>query len=195
MAKNKIIRPCKVLVIGGSAGSLEVLLKLIPEIKYPISFSIVIVLHRKSSVDSGLAELLAGRTKIPVTEIEDKEQILSNHIYLAPGDYHLLFEKKNMFSLDFSEKVNYSRPSIDVAFESAADAYKKDLTCLLLSGANADGSKGMKLAKEMGSQLAIQDPETAGSPQMPWAALLNTHMDHILNVEQMTVFVNSLGKL
>jgi two-component system chemotaxis response regulator CheB len=192
MEKNKMIPAGKILVIGGSAGSLEVLLQLIPAIKNPILFAIIIVLHRKNSSDSSLADLLAGKTKIPVREIEDKEFILSNHIYLAPGDYHLLFEKNKTFSLDFSEKVNYSRPSIDVAFETAADAYGNDLTCLLLSGANADGSAGMKHAKNKGGQVAVQDPQTASSPQMPLTAMQHTGVDIVLNIEQMSAFINAL---
>ncbi|MES2760653.1 MAG: chemotaxis protein CheB [Bacteroidota bacterium] len=180
------------LVIGGSAGSLEVLLQLLPKLKDHLSFAIVIVLHRKNSSDSGLVELLAGRTKIPVSEVEDKETILPDHIYLAPGDYHLLFERNKTFSLDFSEKVNYSRPSIDVAFETAADGYGENVTCLLLSGANADGSAGINYAKKAGGQVAVQDPETASSPQMPSIALQNTKVDLVLNVEQMITFINSL---
>jgi two-component system chemotaxis response regulator CheB len=192
MEKDKIIASDKIVVIGGSAGSLEILLQLIPKITSPLSFAIVIVLHRKSSSDSSLVDLLASRTKISVTEVEDKELILPNHIYLAPGDYHVLFEKNKTFSLDFSEKINYSRPSIDVAFESAADAYNKDLTCLLLSGANADGSAGIKAAKQEGAQVAVQDPDTAGSPQMPLMAIKNNKVDFILNVEQMSEFINTL---
>ncbi|MES2513216.1 MAG: chemotaxis protein CheB [Bacteroidota bacterium] len=192
MEKNKIIHNGKIVVIGGSAGSLEVLLQLIPEIKYPLSFAIIIVLHRKNSADSSLADLLAAKTKIPVTEIEDKEPVLANHIYLAPGDYHLLFEKNKTFSLDFSEKVNYSRPSIDVAFETAADAFGADLTCLLLSGANADGSAGTRHAKNSGGTVAVQNPETAGSPQMPSLAIQHTKVDLILNVDQMITFINAL---
>ncbi len=192
MAQNKIVQPCNLLVIGGSAGSLDVLLQVFPHIKYPISFAIVIVLHRKNSSDSGLADLLTSRTKIPVSEIEDKEPVLNNHIYLAPGDYHLLIEKNMSFSLDFSEKINYSRPSIDVAFETAADAFGDKLTCLLLSGANADGTEGLKFVKNAGGQIAIQDPETAESPLMPWTALLNIEADQVLDVKQMIDFINSL---
>jgi len=192
MEKNKIVRPCRMLVIGGSAGSIEVILKVLPDLKKYFSFTIVIVLHRKSSADSSLSELFSTRTEIPVKEIEDKEIIQQGFIYVAPADYHLLFEKNNFFALDSSEKINYSRPSIDVTFESAADIYKADLTCLLLSGANADGMEGLKFVKSTGGQLAVQDPDTAESPFMPRHALLENEIDFVLDPEKMAEFINGL---
>lgn len=192
MEKNKIARSCKVFIIGGSAGSIEVILKVLPDIKKNISFPIVIVLHRKSSTDSSLSDLFATRTEIPVKEIDDKDKIQPAHIYIAPADYHLLFEKNNSFSLDFSEKVNYSRPSIDVTFESASDVYGKNVVCLLLSGANSDGVEGLRTVKENGGQLAVQDPESAESPFMPQHAILKNNIDLVLSIEEMAKFINSL---
>ena len=180
------------LVIGGSAGSIEVLLKILPLIKHDLTIALVIVLHRKSSTDSSLSDLFSTRTAIPAKEVEDKERVQPGTIYLAPADYHLLFEKNYSFSLDFSEKVNYSRPSIDVAFESASDIFGAGLTCLLLSGANADGVKGMKIAKHNGGQLAVQDPRTADSSYMPQHALLENDVDVILSVEEIAPFINTL---
>lgn len=193
MEKNEMTRPCRLLVIGGSAGSIEVILKFLPGIKKYPAFSIVIVLHRKSSGDSSLSELFATRTEVPVKEIEDKEYMQPGHIYVAPADYHLLFEKDTTFSLDFSEKVNYSRPSIDVTFESAADSYGAELCCLLLSGANADGVEGLRMVKRHGGWLAVQDPDTAESPFMPQNALLRNTIDSVLKVDEISGFINSLG--
>lgn len=184
---------CKILAIGGSAGSLEVLLKVLPRLKEEISFSIIIVLHRKNSADSALSDLFSTRTKISVYEVEDKQSIVPGNIYIAPADYHLLIEKNISFSLDFSEKVNYSRPSIDVTFESAADVFNKDLICLLLSGANMDGSNGLKAAKENGAVTLVQDPETAESQIMPSIAIKNNKIDHILTPDQMVTFINSIN--
>lgn len=192
MAKATINNPCKLLIIGGSAGSIDVLLKILPALKPELDFAIVIVLHRKSDPDASLADLFSTRTTIPVREIEDKEPIRPGVIYVAPADYHLLFEKNNIFSLDFSEKVNYSRPSIDVVFESASDMCGKGLTCLLLSGANADGVAGMKIAKANGGRLAVQDPDTADSFFMPLQAILETDVDQILKKEEIAGFINSL---
>ncbi len=184
---------CKILLIGGSAGSLEVLLKVLPHLKEVISFSIIIVLHRKNSADSTLSDLFSTRTKIPVYEVEDKQTILPGNIYVAPADYHLLIEKEESFSLDFSEKVNYSRPSIDVTFESAADVFKKDLICLLLSGANMDGSNGLKAAKDNGAITVVQDPQTAESSVMPSLAIKNNQIDLVLNPDEIADFINTLN--
>jgi two-component system chemotaxis response regulator CheB len=166
---------------------------MLPNIKKEISLTIVIVLHRKSSADSSLADLFSSRTDIPVKEIEDKEAIRKGTIYVAPADYHLLFEKNHTFSLDFSEKVSYSRPSIDVSFESASDIYEKQLVCLLLSGANSDGVNGLRIAKANGGYLAVQDPSTAESPFMPQHALDKNTVDEILKPSEIAGFINRLG--
>lgn len=192
MAESKIDKSCKLLVIGGSAGSIDVLLKTLPDIKPEFPFTIVIVLHRKGDTDSTLANLFATRTSIPVKEVDDKEPILPGTIYVAPADYHLLFESNYIFALDFSEKVNYSRPSIDVTFESAADVCGRGLTCLLLSGANADGVEGMRIAKASGACLAVQDPDTADSYFMPLQAILENNVDRVLKREEMAGFINNL---
>jgi two-component system chemotaxis response regulator CheB len=193
MAKNKIIRPCSLLLIGGSAGSIEVLLKILPRLDQQSPLSIVVVLHRKNSGPSSLSDLLATHTGIPVKEIEDKDFIQPGHIYIAPADYHLLFEDNRQLSLDLSEKVNYSRPSIDVTFESASEVYHSDLCCLLLSGANADGGESLRLVKKNGGQIAVQDPESASSPYMPQQALQRNEVDFILDIPEMGDFINALS--
>jgi len=185
-------QPCELLVIGGSAGSIDALVKILPGIKKQILFSIVIVLHRKKSTDSGLADLFSLRTTIPVKEIEDKDSLKAGAIFLAPADYHLLFEKDKSVSLDYSEKVNYSRPSIDVAFESAANVYGQALACLLLSGANADGSAGLNIVKQKGGLIAVQDPDTAESPYMPQQAINSVNVKNVLSPEEIVEFINSL---
>lgn len=184
MEKNSLISGCKVLIIGGSAGSLDVLLKILPFLEVP-TFAIVIVLHRKHTDDNTLEELIAAKTKIPVKEVEDKVALESGYIYIAPSDYHLLFEKNDLLSLDTSEKINYSRPSIDVAFESAADIYGKSLVGILLSGANADGTDGLIAIKKSGGTIIVQKPETADMPFMPNNALMNTVPDYILDVSEL----------
>lgn len=193
MAKDKInTAPCALLVIGGSAGSLDVLLRILPFITTPLNFAVLIVLHRKKAIGSDLADLLALRIRFPVKEIGDKEQIHPGTFYVAPPDYHVLIEKTHLFSLDYSEKINYSRPSIDVTFESAAMVYGSELACLLLSGANADGAEGLRIAKNHGARIAVQDPKTADSPQMPEQGLLRSQPDTILKPEEMADFILSL---
>ena len=192
MAKGEIKRSHRLLIIGGSAGSLDVLLKLLPALQVPLAIAIVVVLHRRRTPGSELSDLLATRTKAPVKEIGDKELLQGGCIYIAPTEYHILFETNSTISLDYSEKVNYSRPSIDVAFESAAEVYGAELACLLLSGANGDGARGMRLANEKGATVGVQDPKTSDSPQMPTEALLMTATATVLSPEDMAAFVDAL---
>src|SRR5690349_17066021 len=133
----------KVLVIGGSAGSLNKVLKLIPRFKKEMALAVIMIFHRKSGDDKTLPEVLSTRTDFEVKEIEDKDDIVPGMIYLAPPDYHVLVEKDGTLTLDDSEKINYSRPSIDVTFETASEVYGASTICMLLSGANADGVAGL----------------------------------------------------
>jgi len=192
LEKNKIDIVCKALIIGGSAGSLDVILKLLPNLKRDLKFPIIIVLHRKNSASSLLSELLTNKTNIPVKEVEDKYSIEAGTIYIAPADYHLLIEKENYFSLDDSEKINYSRPSIDVTFESAAEIYKENLVCILLSGANHDGLEGLKIVKENKGLIVIQNSRTAEVPFMPEQAINEGLANLILNPDEMVSFINFL---
>lgn len=179
-------------MIGGSAGSLDVLLKVLPEINTDISFAIIIVVHRKPGSDTLLNNLLQQRTKLPVKEVEEKEHVLPGHIYVAPSDYHLLIERNETFSLDRGEKVHYSRPSIDVAFESAADVFLQKLVGLLLSGANKDGVAGLKKIKEAGGRVYIQDPESAIVSTMPFEAVNEVAYDRVVAVAEMPKIINAL---
>lgn len=182
---------CKLVIIGGSAGSLQVLIKILPQIKLPIPFAIVIVVHRKNSYDTILEDLIALKTLIPIDYVEDKSEIQSGTIYVAPADYHMLFEDKKIISLDASEKVNYSRPSIDVSFESAAFAFKEELVGILLSGANTDGTLGLQMIQNKGGVTIVQKPETAEIPFMPNFAVLNANPDFIFTEEEIIAFFNS----
>jgi len=110
------VKPIQLIVIGGSAGSLDVILKVIPALRPHLPVAILIVTHRKASSEDLLVDLLNSRGTWPVREAEEKEPVAPNAIYVAPSDYHLLIEKDFTFSLDVSEKVNYSRPSIDITF-------------------------------------------------------------------------------
>lgn len=183
---------CGALVIGGSAGSLDVLLEIFPNLSTRINFPIIIVTHRKAGNDSLLADLLKNRTSLMVREAEEKEKLLPGYVYIVPADYHLLIENSHTISLDYSEKVNYSRPSIDVTFQSAAEVFKKELVCILLSGSNADGVEGLKAVKKYGGLAVVQDPQTAIMPYMPQQALNNAKPDVILDSLKMAAFINEL---
>jgi len=193
MAKSDSVN-CDALLIGGSAGSLEVILKILPDIFLDITFAIIIILHRKAGSDYLLADLLSSKTRLEVKEAEEKETIMNATIYLAPPNYHLLFEKDRTFSFDASEKVNFSRPSIDVSFQSAAEVYREKLVCVLLSGANADGAEGLQWVKNYGGKALVQDPGSAVMPFMPEFARMNVQLDEILLIEQMAAYINSLSK-
>lgn len=194
MEKNDLNSRYELLVIGGSAGSLDAILSFLPSLKRNLSFPIIVVLHRKSGAESLLAELFASRTKLKVKEAEEKEQLKPGHLYIAPADYHLLIENDKTLSLDFSEKVQYSRPSIDVTFESAADVYGPSLICLLLSGANADGTQGLINVKEVGGLVLVQDPESAEVSFMPQQAIDHLSVDKVLEPSEMAAFINNLSK-
>ena len=169
------------LVIGGSAGSLSMTLKIIPLLEEKMNVAVIVVFHRKSSEVNVLIELFSERTKYHVKEADEKDLISAGTIYIAPADYHVLIEKDFSISLDVSEKINYSRPSIDVTFESAAEVYKNRLVCLLLSGANADGVEGLLKAKQYGSIIAVQDPENAEVPFMPQEAVNKVKVDLLVS--------------
>ena len=183
---------CELLVIGGSAGSLEVLLQALPHLNPDLPMAIILVLHRKHDESSLLTDLLATRTKLKVKEAEDKDTIDAGTIYIAPSNYHLLVEKNRTLSLDYSEKINYSRPCIDATFQTAADAFGKNLVCVLLSGSNADGVEGLLAVKEAQGITAVQDPETCEVAYMPKQALLRVAIDHVIDGKRLAAFIKSL---
>lgn len=183
----------EILLIGGSAGSISVLLEVFPHLNDHLSFPIVVVVHRKAHPESILEGLLGFRSRLPVEEAYDKMTLKASYIYLVPADYHLLFEDKQMVSLDCSEKVNYSRPSIDVTFQSAALTFMEHTVALLLSGANTDGLEGLRCIAQQRGTVLVQDPDTAEIAYMPQHALLNLQADAILKPEEMASFINQLS--
>ncbi len=184
MAEDEI-NQFKVVVIGGSAGSLEVILALLQRLSRCMGAVIIIIVHRKNDKDSNLESLFSYKTDLSVREVEDKEPILPNHIYIAPADYHLLIENEQSFSLDSSEKIQFSRPSIDVTFESVAEIFGSRVVGILLSGANADGARGLLRIKECGGHTIAQDPEDADMGYMPQQAINLGAVDKVLNVRDL----------
>jgi len=184
----------RMVVIGASAGSLDSILKIVAAVQEAVDVAFVVVVHRGKSGDSILADLLSSQTALVVKEVEDKELILPGTIYIAPPDYHLLLENEYTFSLDASEKVNYSRPSIDVTFESAALVYGPALVGVLLSGANADGAVGLKTIADAGGFTIAQQPATAEVGYMPQQAINITKVSVILEGEDIGTFLRTLLK-
>lgn len=182
----------ELVVIGGSAGSLQIILEILPKLNFPLNYSMVLVFHRKSSsTDQSLIHLLQSKSLIPIKEAEDKEPIITGQVYVAPADYHLLIEADNSFSLDASEKINYSRPSIDITFSNAADVYKNKTLAILLSGANSDGVEGMLRVKAVDGFCIAQKPSTAEVDYMPAQAIERKACHLVATPEDMIFFLNN----
>ncbi len=182
----------EILCIGGSAGSFDVLMQIIPQIKTDIKFPIIIILHRKSSPATSISDVFKIRTNLKVCECEEKESLLPGTIYFAPADYHLLIEKDRTVSLDYSEKVNYSRPSIDITFKSASEVFKEKTAAILLSGANADGAKGLLYIFKKNGTTIVQNPDTADVGYMPQQAMNLFKPDYISEIDEIIGIINNL---
>lgn len=160
------------IVIGASAGAVDALLQILPALPKNYVLPLMIVVHLRPDSESTLAELLASRCQIAVKEAEDKEPIRAGTAYLAPPNYHLLVEPDFRLSLSSDEPVLFSRPSIDVLFESAADAYGSELAGIILTGGNSDGARGLQAIEAAGGLVFVQTPSSAGTSAMPQAALV-----------------------
>lgn len=165
------------VVIGGSAGALEplgALLEALPERFVP---AVLVVLHIPPDRPSLLVDLFKSRCRLPVLEAMDKERVAQGSIYFAPPDYHLQVERGATISLSRDPPVLFSRPSIDVLFESAADAYGEGLTAILLSGANEDGARGLDAVRKARGRVWVQSPADAHTNTMPAAAIARAGAD------------------
>jgi two-component system, chemotaxis family, protein-glutamate methylesterase/glutaminase len=192
MEEDLSMNKYELLIIGGSAGCLEVILEILPLLRTDLDYAVVLVMHRRSG-DSLLTGILSDKTKLEVKEAEEKEAIRRGIIYIAPADYHLLVEKDKTFSLDYSEKIHYSRPAIDASFETAADAYGPHAVGLLLSGANADGAIGLLEIKQAGGLTLVQDPAEATVSYMPQQAIELNAANKILSTSQIIQLLNELN--
>lgn len=192
MEKDQI--DIELIAIGGSSGSLDVILNILTLLDTHFTIPIIIILHRNKNIDTHLVKVISTKTNLKVNEADEKELIKPGNIYLAPPDYHLLIEKDRTLSLDISEKVQYSRPSIDVTFQSAAEVYKNKLLGIILSGANSDGTAGIASIKKNGGLVLAQDPATAQISYMPQQAIAQTTMDGIFSIRAIARYVNGLIK-
>jgi two-component system, chemotaxis family, protein-glutamate methylesterase/glutaminase len=168
------------IVVGASAGGVEALLKVFQQLRRGFRLPIITVLHLPDERRSLLADVFASHVPMPVKEAEDKETIAPGTLYFAGPGYHLSVERDLSLSLSQEERVFYSRPSIDILFESAADAYDSRLAGVLLTGANNDGAQGMARISEYGGLTVIQDPAGALARTMPEAALALSTPDFLL---------------
>jgi two-component system chemotaxis response regulator CheB len=168
------------VAIGTSWGGLDALSRLLPQLPADLGAAVAVVQHRAPGSQGTLEELLGERTTLELVELEDKTPVRPGCLYIAPADYHLLVEREGHFALSTEGRVQYSRPSADVLFETAAEAYGERLLALVLTGANADGAAGLLSVKEHGGTAVVQDPEEAEMSAMPRAAIAAAEPDAVL---------------
>lgn len=171
------------VVVGASLGGLDALSKVLGGLPKDAQAAFAVAQHRRPDSDTRLADLLRSRCKLPVAEAEDKEPIVTGQIRVAPADYHLLVDG-DVYSLSVDDPVSYARPSIDVLFESAADASPRLLAGVLLTASSEDGAAGIAAVAKAGGQTIVQDPTEAASNVAPLAALARTRVDFILKLDQ-----------
>ena len=186
-------RPIEAVVIGASAGGFEALLAILKGLPAAYPLPLVAVLHLPDNHESRLAELFGYRLALQVREARDKEPLESGTLYFAPSGYHLSIENDRSFSLSCEERVSYARPSIDVLFMSAADAYGKSAAGVLLTGANYDGAAGLAGMRVAGALTIVQDPSTAEVATMPEAAIRRMTPDLILPLAEIHAVLRRLG--
>jgi two-component system, chemotaxis family, protein-glutamate methylesterase/glutaminase len=182
------VKSPQIIVIGCSLGGMKALQTIFSALTPEFCVPMAIVQHRHKASNEGLPSFFRRVTNLRVVDVEDKQWIKPGYVYLAPADYHLLVEKGS-FSLSVDLPVGHSRPSIDVMFESAADAYRDRVLGIVLTGANADGAEGARQIKKHGGIVVVQDPETAEAPAMPQATVDAVRVDRILPLERIGPFL------
>jgi two-component system chemotaxis response regulator CheB len=182
----------ELIVVGTSWGGLEAVSTLLDGLHEDVHQPIVVVQHRRPAGNgSTLRHLLQRHTRRVVDDPDDKTPLEPDHVYLGPPDYHLLVEEGHV-ALSTDAPVQFARPSIDVLFESAADAYGARTVGIVLTGANADGAAGLARIKERGGVALVQDPETSAKREMPEAAIAATNADAVLRLEEIPPFLYGL---
>ncbi len=180
------------IVIGVSSGGMITLNTILRHLPSDFVLSIIIVQHQHPESDDFIAKFLDSRCSLTVKQADEKEIILPGVIYIAPPNYHLMIEEDRTFSLTIDKRVLYARPSIDILFETAADVFGEKLVGIILTGANEDGSHGLRKIKESGGLTIVQDPDTAEVDTMPKAAIASTKVDYILPLEKIGLFICTL---
>ena len=170
------------VAIGCSAGGIEALSTLLPAFHHDCGVAVLVVVHLPRERPSRLVDVFERKCHLAVSEAEDKEPIQAGKLYFAPPDYHLLVDDGPRLALSVDELVHYSRPAVDVLFESAADAYGAELMAIVLSGANEDGASGLAAVERAGGLTLVQQPETAVATAMPSAALAATRHSRVLDL-------------
>lgn len=178
-------RDIDAVAIGASAGGVEVLSVLLSALPASCRASFFIVVHIPRERPSLLADVFGAKCALPVREAEDKEPVQPGTVYFAPPDYHLLLDRGPVLALSSDEAVHFSRPSIDVLFDSAADIYGERLLGLILTGANQDGAEGLAAVGRAGGRTVVQEPSSAAVSFLPEAALREGPVDFVLSLAQL----------
>jgi two-component system chemotaxis response regulator CheB len=181
------------IVIGCSAGGVEALAELLPALPVTFRPTVFIVLHLPRERPSLLVEIFEKRCARPVREADDKEPVEPGTIYFAPPDYHMLVEKDRRIALSADEPVHFSRPSIDVLFESAADVYGERLLGIILTGGNEDGAAGLQAVHQAGGVTVVQQPDSAKVPLMVVSALQRGPADFVLSLPEIAHLLGALA--
>lgn len=185
-------RPPELIVIGCSLGGMDALRTILTNLTRDFCVPIVVAQHRHRRSNEELPAYFRRQTDLKVVDAEDKQWIAPGHVYLAPADYHLFIERNGVrgeLSLSVDDAVRFSRPSIDVLFESAAEAYGDRLIAIVLTGANEDGARGAARIKAFGGIVIAQDPSTAEAPAMPRSTIERVLVDQILRLEEIAPFL------
>jgi two-component system chemotaxis response regulator CheB len=185
-------RACSALVIGASAGGVEALLQLLAGLPRSFELPVIVVLHMSEDRSSLLSEVFSYRLAVPVREAADKLPVEPGTVYFAPAGYHLLVEADESFSLSCDAREHYSRPSIDVLMDSAADVWGDRLAAVVLTGANQDGAAGLARVGMAGGLTVVQDPSEAQSAVMPQSAIDRQAPDYVLPLQQIKHLIAQL---
>jgi two-component system chemotaxis response regulator CheB len=177
-------RAPELIAVGTSLGGLAALLEVFRTLPATLPVPVVMVQHRGPTAETTLVDMLSRGTALSVVEAEDKVEMAPGTVYIAPADYHLLVETRGTLALSTEAPVRSARPSIDVLFESAADAYRDRVLGVLLTGASADGAAGLARIKQLGGCAIVQDPVTAECATMPAAGIAATAVDYILPLDR-----------
>jgi len=184
----------RLVVVGASSGGIQAIRILLAKLPVSLNIPVVIVLHIGNNKISALLSQLNNKTSFFVKEAEEKETISPKTVYFAPPNYHIQIEDNQTISLSTDAKVNFSRPSIDVLFETAAWVYKDEIIGVLLTGSNNDGSMGLLEIKKYGGKTIVENPKTAFSKTMPYSATTLFEPDYIVNIEDIADIIVELCK-
>ncbi|HET7538797.1 MAG TPA: chemotaxis protein CheB [Polyangiaceae bacterium] len=193
-ALRRQLLSAEALLVGGSAGAIEALNQLLPVVPQAARIPVLVIVHLLPNRASLLPEVFAPRCRARVLEPVDKQAMTAGTIWFAPSNYHLLLEADRSFAFSTDLPVNFSRPSLDVSFESAAEVFGARLCCIVLSGANEDGAHGADLVRRKGGLVIVQDPSSAEAKQMPRAAISRANPQIIASLPKIAELVGLLTR-